>query len=246
MKTTHATARAFAVLPVLLVIAAVTGVTWIVKPSLFPGASHRAAVSTETTANLVTAENKKDAFAAASVVKIQEANAAAPESPAKSFISQESALTLTNLPAPDATALLEAERRRAAVFAGQLEESRRLYAIAASNSEKLTRERDAALSARREADTALTVAAATEHASSVQKLGLLCAAVLALCLWVYGKIYGITPATLGTVVADIRSGVNPIQALDTNLAPWMHARVALAAKIAAPPPAPPSVQAGNP
>ena len=89
-------------------------------------------------------------------------------------------------------------------------------------------------SSRRAADTALTVAAATEHASSVQKLGLLCAAVLALCLWVYSKIYGITPATLGTVVADIRAGAAPIQALDTNLAPWMHPKVARAAKLATP------------
>ena len=105
--------RAFAFVPVLLVIAAVTGVAWIAKPSLFPGSSRRAAVSTQTTANLVTAETHRDATAAASVVKIQEANAAAPESPAKSFISQETALTLTNLPAPDAAALLEAERRRA-------------------------------------------------------------------------------------------------------------------------------------
>ena len=233
MKTTH-TARAFAFVPVLLVIAAVTGVAWIAKPSLFPGSSRRAAVSTQTTANLVTAETHRDATAAASVVKIQEANAAAPESPAKSFISQETALTLTNLPAPDAAALLEAERRRAAVFAGQLEESRRLYALASANSEKLARERDEALAARRAADTALTVAAATEHASSVQKLGLLCAAVLALCLWVYSKIYGITPATLGTVVADIRAGAAPIQALDTNLAPWMHPKVARAAKLATP------------
>ena len=233
MKTTH-TARAFAFVPVLLIIAAITGGAWLVKPSLFPGASRRAEKSASTTAELIQADTARAAAAAASVVKIAEANTTAPDSPAKSFISQETTVALAHLPTPDAASLTEAERRKNAVLSGNLDEARRLYESAAQKADKLARERDAAISAKLASDTALATAAAAEHAAQIQRLAAFAVALLCSGLWVYSRIYGITPATLGNVVADIRAGAAPIQALDTNLAPWLHARVARAAKLATP------------
>ncbi|HTJ77671.1 MAG TPA: hypothetical protein VL357_01625 [Rariglobus sp.] len=224
--------RAFAIIPVLLVMAVVTAGAYLLKPSLFPGSSHRAAVSAGTTADLIQADKARASYAAASVVKIAEANGTAPESPVKAFISQESTLALAHLPAPDQTALIEAERRKNAVLSGQVDEARRLYEKADEKAAKLSKERDAAIAAKQASDTALIAAAAAEHAANVQRLAALGVAGLLFVLWGYAKIYGITPGTLGKVVYDINGGTNPIQALDTNLAPWLHAKVSRAAKLA--------------
>lgn len=68
-------------------------------------------------------------------------------------------------------------------------------------------------------------------------------AILIGCLWLYAKFYGISTGTLGKVVADIRGGGDPIHALDTNLAPWLHSKVrtaSLLASSASLPPTPPT------
>lgn len=228
--------RAAVDLVVIVVLALLGGGgLWLAKPAWFGGASKRAAESTKATAELVAATDAQGASAAASVVKIGEANAAAPESPSRAFIGQEIPVALSRLPTPDAKALLEAERRRAAVMEGRLDEARRLYEAAAKNSALLQRERDEALAARRAADLAHEQAAAAEHARTVQLMGAGLIAFLLLAAWIYTRIYSVTPATLGQIAADVRAGVAPIAALNTHLAPRLHNRVRRAAKLATEP-----------
>jgi hypothetical protein len=218
---------------VILVVAVLGLGTWILKPSLFGGASGRAATGTQATTALETANTAQSAAAAASVAQIGEANALAPASPARDFITREVPLALTLLAPPDAKKLLEAERRRVAVMEGQIDEARRLYAAASKESAKLQRERDEALAARRAADLAHERAAAAEHARTVQLMAAGAVAFLFLAGWVYTKIYSVTPATLGAIAADMRAGAKPLDTLDILLAPRLHGRVWKAAKLAA-------------
>lgn len=220
---------------VLAALALLGAVAWWVKPSLFPGQSKRAAASTQATAAVETATNAQGASAAASVAKIGEANAVAPASPSKDFISREIPMALSRLPAPDPQALLEAERRRVAVMEGRLDEARRLYETAAKQSEKLQRERDEALAARRAVDLQLEQAAAAEHARTTQAIGAALVALLLLAGWIYTKVYSVGPDTLGKIAADVRAGIKPIAALNTHLAPRLHTKVRRAAKLAAEP-----------
>lgn len=44
-------------------------------------------------------------------------------------------------------------------------------------------------------------------------------------LWIYRNIYSVSTNTLGKVVADIRAGTDPIQALDTNINANLHASI---------------------
>jgi hypothetical protein len=104
--------------------------------SPLPGAI--AKTGTNATAALAASEAKAAATeklaskAAASVAAIRTGNTNQPPGPATEFVDKEAGVALGNLPAPDATTALEAERRRAAVFAGQAEEARKLYAAATS------------------------------------------------------------------------------------------------------------------
>ncbi len=217
---------------VLAALALLGAVAWWVKPSLFPGQSKRAAASTQATAAVEATTNAQGASAAASVVKIGEANAAAPASPSKDFIGREIPMALSRLPAPDPQALLEAEKRRVAVMEGRLDEARRLYESAAKQSEKLQRERDEALASRRAVDLQLEQAAAAEHARTTQMIGFAIVALLLCAGWVYTKVYSVGPDTLGKIAADVRNGVPGVQALTDNLAPRMYPRVQRAAKLA--------------
>jgi len=225
--------KGFAVAGVLVALAVVAVVGWIAKPELFPGNSRRAAQSTQATAKVEETTQAQGAAAAASVAKIGEANADAPASPSRDFIAREVPVALSRLPAPDPLALLEAEKRRAAVMEGRAEEARKLYEAAAKQSARLQTERDEALAARHAADAALEKAAAAEHARTMQAAGAGVLALLCLAAFAYSKLYGIGGGTLGAIVADIRGGTAPTQAFDTHLAPRMHARVARAAKLAA-------------
>ncbi len=217
---------------VVVVLAVIGAVAWLVKPSAFPGASKRAANSTAATERVESATIAQGAAVAASVVKIGEANSEAPASPSKSFIAREVPVALALLPAPDSQALIEAERRKVAVMEGRLEEARKLYESAAKSAEKLQNERDAAVAARRNADSALEKAAAAEHARTIQAIGAGFVALIFLALFVYAKAYGISTASAGRIAADIRAGVAPLVALDTHLSPRLHARVSRAAKLA--------------
>ena len=220
---------------VVVALAVLGLVTWVIKPSLFPGAAKRAAQSTQASAKLEEATTAQGAAAAASATKIGEANAEAPASPSKTFIAGEVPVLLSRLPAPDARELLAAEKRRAAVMEGRLDEARRLYEAAAKDSTRLQRERDEALAARHRMDLELERAAAAEHARTVQAMVAAGVALLLLAGWVYSRIYSIGPDTLGRIAADVRAGANPIAAMDLHLAPRLHAAVRRASKLASEP-----------
>lgn len=218
----------------VLIVVAVLGVLglWVAKPALFGGASKRAADSTKSTVALIAATDAQGGAAAASVVKIGEANASAPESPSRAFIASEVPVALSRLPAPDPIALLEAEKRRSAVMEGRVIEARSLYEVATKESAKLQKERDAALLARQQADTALEQAAAAEHARTVQ-MAVMVAIALALGIaWLWLKFNSVSPETLGKIAADVRAGVNPITAMGTYVNERLHSRVHRAAQLA--------------
>ena len=208
--------KAFAFLPVLIGIA-VVGVAglFVAKPKFLHGDSRRAAASTEATAAVDAAVTKQGAEAAASVVKIGEANATAPDSKEKDFIAREVPVALAKLPAPDAQALIEAERRKAAVLAGQLEAVSRLYDQALKRADVLERERAAALAERRAADLRLEQAAAEALGAERTRNGFIFCGVLAVGLYLYVKLTHFSPSAIAEAVADIKAGVHPITALDT-------------------------------
>jgi hypothetical protein len=229
-----ASTRGEATVVVLIVVVLLGGVIGIFKPNWFSGASRRAATGTATTAQLVQAVDNQGAAAAASVVKIAEANTLAPESPSRDFIAKEVPVALARLPAPDPVKLLEAEKRMRAVLEGNLDESRRLYEIATKQSAKLQAERDSAIAAKHAADLAVEKAAAAEHAKTVQLFGAGLVIVLLGAAWVYLKVYSIGPNVLGTMAAEMRTGKNPVQIMTDNLAPRFYARVQKHAQLATP------------
>lgn len=179
--------RGFTTLEIVAAVAVVGFVAWLGLPKLFHGSSRRANKSTEATQQLVVATTAQGSAVAASVTKIAEANSEAPASPSKDFIGQEATLALSQLPAPDPKALLEAERRKVAVMQGRLEEARDLYSSAALRADRLQREVEEALEARRQADLALEKAAAAERARTLQALGASAALVVTLLVggWLY-------------------------------------------------------------
>ena len=216
---------------VVLIVILLAGGGALSLPSFFNRDKSRAETSEKATAELLEAQKAQSASAAASVVEIGRANTLAPESPSKQFIEREVPLTLSKLPAPDVKELLAAEQRRLAVMEGRLEESNRLYGQAFIRAEKLSMELDRAIEARKQADKALLLAAEARSAANRQKLlfGLLAGAFAA--LWVFSKIYGIGPQTAGRIVADIRQGINPVQAFDSHIPDYLKPSVRKAAKL---------------
>jgi hypothetical protein len=228
-------ARAFTGIEVLIVLAVIGAATFAIKPSLFPGASRRAAQSTQATAAVEAATTAQGATVAAGLTQIGTANTAAPSSPSRDFVSREVPYLLSMLPAPGAQALLEAEKRRVAVMEGRAEEARRLYESAAARAEQLQRERDAALAARHAADLALEQAAAAEHARTMQAAGAAVLALLFLAGWVWLKFHSVGIGHLGQLAADLKTpGVNPLAALDAIVDHRLHDKVKRAAKQFAP------------
>lgn len=240
-------------LEVIAALAAIGVVTWLVKPSLFPGASRRAAKSTEATAAVEKATAAVDrsvtaqgAAAAAIGVEIGVANGMAPDSPSKSFIGRELPLLASLLPPPDQTALLAAERRRVAVMEGNLDEARRLYESQSKEAARMQKERDAALTARatadaarRAADLALEQAAAAEHARTMQMLAIGGVALLFLAGWIYTKANSVSIPMAGKMAADIRAGVDGVAAMSYYVRPGLFPKIQKAAKLATELPEPP-------
>lgn len=205
---------------IILIAVLVSGLgLWIAKPKIIHGASKRAAASTKSTERLVTAVDKQGAEAAASVAKIGEANAVAPDSPSKEFIAREVPVAQSKLPAPDPAALIEAEKRRAAVMQGRAEEAEKLYATAMQRAATLEKERSAALVARREADLALEQSAAEQRGAERQRDIFILAGVLAVGLYVYTKVTHLSPGAIASVVSDIRNGKDPVTAIDVVAGP---------------------------
>ena len=188
------------------------------KTKIFNGDSKRAASSAETTSTLVDTTNKQSAVAAASVVKIGEANSEAPDSPTKSFISREVPLVLAALPAPDIQALIQAEKRKVAVMEGRLQEASLLYGDAIQRVERLEREKSQALSAKRASDQELLQVAAERLGAEQQAFWAFIIAGAIGVLYLYTKLTHLSPHALASAVLDIRGGSSEsnhaIQALD--------------------------------
>lgn len=218
----------------LLIAALAVGGFVALKP-MFSRDKARARESAEATEQLVAATDAQAASAAASVAKIGEANTVAPQSPSRDFISREVPMALAKLPAPDPQALLEAERRRAAVMEGRYEEANRLYEKESKRAERLQQERDTALAERRAADTALIEAAAAKSGAERQRLIFIAVAVLAAGLWVFSYLSRVSPKSIGAMAADIRAGAKPIAALDAHTAPWLHGLINKHSRLSTPP-----------
>jgi prepilin-type N-terminal cleavage/methylation domain-containing protein len=227
--------RGFALVEIIVVLAIAVGALFVAKPAIFPGQSRRADKSTTATERLETATNAQGGTVAASVTEMVRANGMTDPSPARDFISREGTLALSLLPAPDPKAQLEAEKRRVAVMEGQRDEARRLYESAAKTADRLLKERDEALTARRQADLALEKAAAAEHARTLQMAGLAFVAVLGLGAWGYLKFFWVPPAAIGRALADVDAGESVETALSMFIPTRLHKSVRNARKLATEP-----------
>lgn len=213
-------AGGFTTLEVVAVVAILGAVGWFGLPKLFHGSTRRANNAAQATAKVEQATVAQGSSAAASVVKIAEANAAAPDSPSKTYIAQEAPVALSKLPAPDPQELIEAERRRAAVFEGKYELARKLFTEAMDRATELQRELDQAKEARARADQALLSAAAAERARTMQAgaAGLVC--LLLAALWVWSRLNGFSLAKIAEIRASVFSGKETLeQAIDRLASP---------------------------
>lgn len=206
--------RGEAITAVLLILVLIGGGLFVLKPKWTHGDSRRATESTVTTERLNEAQTKQGATAAASIVKIGEVIATAPESLEKEFIAREVPVALASLPAPDPLALVEAERRKVAVMEGRLAEAATLYNQALKRADTLERERAAALAAKRASDAELAQVAAERLGSERLMNWAIAAAVLAGLLYIYVKVTHISPSALAEAVKDIKGGTQAITALD--------------------------------
>jgi hypothetical protein len=214
--------RGLAPLVVIAAIAAVGALAlWTGKPKATHGDSRRAAESTTTTAALVETTRKQGAEAAASVVKIGEANAQLPGSALSTFIGKEVGVALAKLPAPDPQALIEAEKRKVAVLEGKVEAIASLYDAALKRADALDRERGKALAARQEADLRLEQVAAERLGAERQRNQMMLVMAVAVALYIYVKVTHLSPASVAGAIADIRKGTypDPVTALDVKATP---------------------------
>jgi hypothetical protein len=175
--------KGFTGVEIAVAVAILGGLLYAVKPSLFPGSSKRAATSTETTKAVEIAYNNQGAVAAARVSKMNEAVSFMEDVPLKTFLTKESNLTLSGLPAPDLKELLEAEKRRSAIFEGRASEYQRLYFESNGKNDKMLEQVNKANSAKHASDLALEKAAAAEHAERMQKFVFFGVAILLLAAW---------------------------------------------------------------
>lgn len=209
----------------LVVIAGVAIVGWlgfmVIKPKATHGDSRRAAESTEATADLVAATKKQSAEAAASVVKIGEANAQLPGSALSTFIAKETQVALSKLEKPDPVELINAEKRKVAVLEGKVEVIASLYNDALKRADQLERDRARALAARQEADLRLEQVAAERLGAERQRNQMFVVVGIALALYLYVKFTHLSPTKLAGAIADIRKGTytDPVTAIDVKATP---------------------------
>lgn len=226
--------KAFTLVEILVVVAVIGAAGTFLFPKVFNKDSRNADKSQKATQELIAAQEKKESNIAASVTAIGQANSDAPDSKEKEFIAKEVPLVLSQLSPADAQKLFEATARRAAVAEGNLELVNKLYGKATKDAMDLTKELAQAKEERRQVDLQLSEAAAYKLGAERAKMAMGAAiAVLVLAL-AYIKIYSISPGSLGNIVADIRAGSNPIQAIDTHLGPRLHSKVQRAARLATP------------
>ncbi len=226
MTSTRSSVAVLVMLGVLLLGGGAWGIS---KTKWFHGESKRAATSTSTTNDLLAAKDKQGAVAAASVVKIGEANQVAPESPSRSFIAREVPVALASLPPPDADALLAAERRKAAVLEGRLVEADKLYGDAIKLAGEYQKEAARAVAAKRASDLALEQAAAETRGAEQNQFWLTLLAIAVGLLWAWTKLTHASPLALSRFVQDVKSGTgetNPtVAALDGALSPLQQLNI---------------------
>lgn len=203
---------------IVLVIAGLLGIAaWALKPKFLDGDSRRAERSRETTAELIDAQKARSAAAAASVVKIGEANATAPDSLEKDFIAKEVPVALSNLEAADAQKLIEAERRKVAVLTGQVEAANALYEKALKAAQAEAARAQKAEAEKLETDNELSRVAAERLGAERQKRIFMLVAAGILVLWLYVKVTHLSPNAIAEAVTDLRTNgkVDAIQAIDS-------------------------------
>ncbi len=227
--------KGFAWIPILVILTAISAGVLVFKPKFIDGESRRASASTAATAKVEQTTQAQGAAAAAGIAEIGIANSDAPDSLSKQFIGHEVPSVLSKLPAPDPIALLEAEKRRSAVMEGRIAEISSLYEKEAKKSALLQKDVASAKTERKEVDIKLEQTAALHLGEARQKNILIAVSVVLGALYVYSRIYRVSPTTIGNALADIRAGVNPVNALDTHLAPWLHPRVKKASQLATEP-----------
>jgi len=191
----------------ILIIGLVAVVGLMLAPKVVPilnGDSRRAANGQNTTAALNQAHEAPAAANTASAQVIGQAAARLPDSPAASFIRQEVPIMLARGPVPDAAELIAAEKRLNAYLTGQLDEARRLHSSALTHAGDLRAALADAQAAKRNADDAISTAAAEKIAANRTALGLGALAALALAAFVWIKIQaGTLTSTLSKLVPII-------------------------------------------
>ncbi len=222
-------------LALVLAIVAVLGLggAWAL-PKIYHGDTARAKQSTEATAALLAAANKQGATAAAKITTVKEVAETLPDSREKEFIGRETGSALGDLPKPDPDARLKSIERKIAVLSGDISKVASLYEKDRENSLKLQKELDQAVAERQAVDEKLTIVAAERKGAETQRNIAIVFVVLLGAGVAYLKIFGISRATGGRMLADMRAGMDPVQAFDTHLAPWMHAEVNKHARLATP------------
>lgn len=226
--------KAFTLLEVIVVIGLIGAGAAYLFPKVFNKDSRNAAQSQDATQKLLQAQKEKEANISASVTVIGQANANSPDSKEKDFIGREVPLVLGQLAPPNQKALIDAANRRAAIAEGKAALANELYGVAASKAEALQKKVDDGIRERQEIDLKLSEAAAYKLGAERTQMAMGAIILILAGLFAYAKIYGIHTDSVGSIIADIRSGVNPIQAIDTHLGPRLHARVQKAARLATP------------
>ncbi len=201
MKTSQ---RGVAPLVIVVVLAGIGLGLMAFKPKWLHGDSKRAAESAATTEALLASQKKLSATAAASVAMIGQANATAPESREKEFVSREVPVALSLLEAPDPVALLAAERRKNAVLEGKVQVIEQLYGDQAKTNEALRHENVIAIAAKRASDTELAQVAAERLGAEKTATRWMIVAGVCVLLYLYVKFTHIGPGAIAEAVSDMR------------------------------------------
>jgi len=227
----------------LIVLGTVVIGFFLPKPKFLDSRSREADKSSEVSAEVEEAvrkakkaDNDKGEVVAASLVQIGVAAGQLPESPQATFIGREAAFMSPLLPAPSPTALLAAERRRVALLEGKLELADKLYLQGTKENGKLLERAvkaevklDAAQVERRGVDSQLQESAAYARGKDAI-IGVLAGiVVLVVVLWLFAKLNGFGPKTMGNMLADLRSGDSLETVFDRYVPVRLHKAVRHAA-----------------
>jgi hypothetical protein len=199
---------------VLLILVLVGGAAMVVKPKFLSGETKRAEESARTTRELVATFEKKESLVAADVTTISEVSGSLPASKEKDFVRQESRLVLSRLRAPDPEELLKSSERANAVLQGELKEANKLYADAAGETKVLLKEIEKVKGDKDASDLKLQTVAAAHLATERQRNIAIIAVIVFGLLWFYVSSSRPSPGAIATAVNDMRSGTDPVTALD--------------------------------